>query len=238
MLHHFPPLLHSPARFPSQAGHGIHNQRGAVLPHMRSCLLHSQLGIICSARHMADRSVLPSCHIYVAGCPSCHPAMWRMAGGACVAFVLSCAGDGCQGHLCFDCVSKAVFPGNRSSQDGAHCPHCRRVVDSYSYAFFAAHTNVSALQDKLAASDAELKRLNKSLTTAKAQAEESTQRLKDWCAWAAATKAAIQAMPSSAIPPHVRASAGSQPDAETAPRSRSPRSSVRVSGVMYSEYNG
>ena len=151
-------------------------------------------------------------------------------------FTLSCAAVGCQGHLCFDCLQKAVFPGNRSSQDGATCPHCRRAVDSYSYAFFAAHKNVSALQDKLTASDADVKRLTKSLATAKAQADEATQRLQDWCAWATATKGAIQAMPSSAIPPHVRAFSGPQPDSEAA-RSRSPRS-VRVSGVMYSEYNG
>ena len=137
-------------------------------------------------------------------------------------FVLSCAADGCQGHLCFDCVQKAVFPGNQTAQDDSKCPHCRRVVDSYSYAFFAAHKNVSTLQDKLSASDAEVKRLTKSLATAKAQAEESTHRLKDWCQWATATKSAIQAMPSSATPPHVRAFAGTQPDSETR-RSRSPR---------------
>jgi hypothetical protein len=130
-------------------------------------------------------------------------------------FTLSCAAEGCQGNLCFDCLQKAVFPGNRSS-DGSNCPHCRRAVDSYSYAFFASHKNVSALQDKLSASDAEVKRLTKSLATAKAQAEDSMNRLKDWCQWATATKSAIQAMPSSATPPRARSFA-------SPPRSRSPR---------------
>ena len=159
-------------------------------------------------------------------------------------FVLSCAAEGCQGHLCFDCLQKAVFSGNRSSQDGATCPHCRRAVDSYSYLCFAAHKNVSTLQDKLSASDAEVKRLTKSLATAKAQAEESTMRLKDWCQWATATKSAIQAMPSSATPPHVRAFAGPQPDSETG-RSRSPRrSQVQLARLEFApqarvpEYDG
>ena len=140
-------------------------------------------------------------------------------------FALSCSADGCQGHLCYECVQKAVFPGNRSSQDGATCPHCRRAVDSYSYLCFAAHKNVSTLQDKLSASDAEVKRLKKSLATAKAQAEESANRLQDWCEWAISTKSAIQGMPSSATP-HVRF-AGPQPDTETG-RSRSPRRSQQV----------
>ena len=97
-------------------------------------------------------------------------------------------------------------------------------MDSYSYAFFAAHKTVSVLQDKLSAADTEVNRLTKILATSKAQAEESTNRLKDWCLWATAAKSAIQAMPSSANPPHVRAFASPQPDAETA-RSRSPRRS-------------
>jgi hypothetical protein len=149
-------------------------------------------------------------------CPICD-VVYSTANSA---FVLSCSADGCQGHLCFDCLQKACFSGTRSSQDGGGlCPHCRRAVDSYSYAFFAAHKNVSALQDKLSASDAEVKRLTKSLATAKAQAEESTSRLKDWCQWGTATKSAIQAMPSSATPPQSRTFASPQPGS----RSRSPR---------------
>ena len=136
-------------------------------------------------------------------------------------FVLSCAAEGCQGHLCFECVQKAVFPGNRSS-DGSTCPHCRRVVNSYSYAFFASHKNVSVLQDKLSASEAEVKLLTKQLANAKAQAEESTSRLQKWSQWAVAIKSAILTMPSSATPPHARTFSSTQPDSEMA-RSRSPR---------------
>ena len=99
-------------------------------------------------------------------------------------------------------------------------------MNSYSYAFFAAHKNVSALQDKLSASEAEVKRLTKRLATAKAQAEESTSRLQEWCQWATATKSAfastIQTMPSSATPPHARAFVSTPPDSEMT-RSRGPR---------------
>lgn len=169
-------------------------------------------------------------------CPICD-VLYSTANSA---FVLSCAKDGCQGHLCFECLQRAVFPGNRSSQDATTCPHCRRAVLGYSYAFFAAHKNVSALQDKLTASEAEVGRLTKSLATARTQAEEATRRLNDWCRWATAAKSALQAMPSSATPPHVRAVVSPQPDSEAA-RSRSPRS-VRPSGALYSseyvEYNG
>jgi hypothetical protein len=171
---------------------------------------------------------------FVANEELCCPICDVLYSTASSAFVLSCAKDGCQGHLCFECLQRAVFPGNRSSQDATTCPHCRRAVLGYSYAFFAAHKNVSALQDKLTASEAEMGRLTKSLATARAQAEEATHRLTDWCRWATAAKSALQAMPSSATPPHVRAVVSPHPDSEAA-RSRSPRS-VRPSGVLYSEY--
>ena len=137
-------------------------------------------------------------------------------------FALSCAAEGCQGHMCFDCLQKAVFPGNRSSEDGASCPHCRRAVNSYSYLCFAAHKNVSTLQDQLTASDAKVQRLTRRLETAKAQAEETTTRLVGWCKWATATRSAIQSMPSSADPPHFRDIAPVRVDLERR-RSRSPR---------------
>ena len=89
--------------------------------------------------------------------------------------------------------------------------------------------------------DEKNKRLTRNLATAKAQADESSQRLRDWCQWATATKSAIQGMPSSAIPPHVRPIPPGQPDSDAA-RSRSPRQMVRPAGVMYgdsyAEYNG
>ena len=148
------------------------------------------------------------------------------------AFSLSCAAQGCQGHLCFDCLQKAVFPGNRISLDDTKCPHCRRVVDSYSYAFFAAHSHVSSLQDRLSASDVEVKRLTKSLATTKAQAAESMHRLQEWCEWATATKSAMQAMPSSATPPHTRAFAGPR-QADSEARSRSPRQQVQLARLEF-----
>ena len=109
---------------------------------------------------------------------------------------------------------------------------------------FQALKNVDALQTKIETSSAEVTRLTKNLATAKAQADESSQRLKDGCQWATATKSAIQAMPSSAMPPHVRPLGplpSGQADSDTA-RSRSPRQVVRPAGVMYgdsyTEYNG
>ena len=151
------------------------------------------------------------------------------------AFVLSCADDGCKGHLCFDCMQKAVFPGNAQEKT---CPHCRRSVATYSYAFFGTHKSVSQLQDKVAMAEVEVNRLTKRLAAAKADAEQFSSRLVDWCRWGTAAKAALGNMPSSATPPHVRggAAASAQPEPEAA-RSRSPRS-VRPSGVLYPEYNG
>ena len=168
-------------------------------------------------------------------CPICD-TIYATANSA---FVLSCADDGCKGHLCFDCLQKAVFPGNAQEKT---CPHCRRSVASYSYAFFGTHKSVSQLQDKVGMAEIEVNRLKKTLAAAKNEAEQASSRLVDWCRWGTAAKAALGNMPSSAAPPHVRgaaagaAAAGVQPEPEAA-RSRSPRQ-VRPSGVLYPEYNG
>ena len=165
-------------------------------------------------------------------CPICD-TLYATANSA---FVLSCADDGCKGHLCFDCMQKAVFPGNAQEKT---CPHCRRSVATYSYAFFGTHKSVSQLQDKVAMAEVEVNRLTKRLAASKADAEQFSSRLVDWCRWGTAAKAALGNMPSSATPPHVRggASAGTQPEQPEAARSRSPRQ-VRPSGVLYPEYNG
>ena len=76
-------------------------------------------------------------------------------------FMLSCAKDGCMGHLCFDCLQKACFSGTRSSQDPSTCPHCRRQVNSYSYAVFSALKTVDALQTKIQTSSTEVTRLTR-----------------------------------------------------------------------------
>ena len=164
-------------------------------------------------------------------CPICD-TLYATANSA---FVLSCADDGCKGHLCFDCMQKAVFPGNAQEKT---CPHCRRSVATYSYAFFGTHKSVSQLQDKVAMAEVEVNRLTKRLAASKADAEQFSSRLVDWCRWGTAAKAALGNMPSFAMPPHVRggAAASAQPEPEAA-RSRSPRS-VRPSGVLYPEYNG
>ena len=132
-------------------------------------------------------------------------------------------------------ADKAVFPGNAQQKV---CPHCRRSVATYSYAFFGTHKCVSQLQDKVGMAEIELGRLKKTLAAAKNEAEQASSRLVDWCRWGTAAKAALGNMPSSATPPHVRggAAAGAQPEPEAA-RSRSPRQ-VRPSGVLYTEYSG
>ena len=170
---------------------------------------------------------------FVANEDLCCPICDTVYATANSAFVLTCSDEGCKGHLCFDCLQLAVFPGN-STQDRM-CPHCRRTVQGYSYAFFGTHKSVSALQDKLSSADAEASRLRKRLATAKAEAEQSTSRLNEWCVWATAAKSALLAMPSSATPPHVRVVVSGPPESE-AGRSRSPRQ-VRPSGV-FPEYNG
>ena len=181
-------------------------------------------------------SLIPLCLMsFSANDELCCPICDTLYATANSAFVLSCADDGCKGHLCFDCLQKAVFPGN--AQDKT-CPHCRRSVATYSYAFFGTHKSVSQLQDKVAMAEVEVNRLTKRLAAAKADAEQFSSRLVDWCRWGTAAKAALGNMPSFAMPPHVRggAAASAQPEPEAA-RSRSPRQ-VRPSGVLYPEYNG
>ena len=136
------------------------------------------------------------------------------------AFALNCADEGCKAHTCFDCLQKAVF-SDSGNQDKL-CPHCRRPVHSYSYAFFSVRQDVKALGVQLAAADAEATRLKSRLAMAKSKADRTIQRLDDWRTWAAASKNALLAMPSAASLSHV-----------VNPRSRSRSPSVR-----YVEYTG
>ena len=209
--------------------------------HMFTRIPFSMLFVfVCTARSVSQAlprpSLIPLCLMSFSAndelfCPICD-TIYATANSA---FVLSCADDGCKGHLCFDCLQKAVFPGN--AQDKT-CPHCRRAVATYSYAFFTTHKSVSQLQDKVGMAEIEVNRLTKRLAAAKADAEQASSRRVDWCRWGTAAKAALGNMPSFAMPPHVRggAAASAQPEPEAA-RSRSPRS-VRPSGVLYPEYNG
>ena len=121
--------------------------------------------------------------------------------------------------MCYDCVQQTVFPGNGA--DAETCPHCRRPVDAYSYAFFAAHKNVSSLQDRLSSLNAEVSGLKKSLAAANAEAEDANVRVDEWKRWAWVAKGKLASMPPSGAPlVHVRSEPGSE-----APRSRSPRRS-------------
>ena len=123
---------------------------------------------------------------------------------------------------------RGVFPGNSSGE--ATCPHCRRVVVGYTYAFFATHRSVSELQDKFSQLEAKVNRMNKNIALAKADSEAATRRVDEWCRWATAAKASLQAMPPSSMPT-VHVVVAPHPESETARRSRS-RS--RIIG----EYNG
>ena len=136
------------------------------------------------------------------------------------AFALNCSDEGCKAHLCFDCMQKAVFAG--SGHQDKLCPHCRRPVHSYSYAFFSEHQNVKALREQLIAAEAEATHLKTRLAMSKCLAQRAAQRLDDWRKWAAESKNALLAMPSAAAPPRV---------VSPQPRSRSPR-------PRYVEYNG
>jgi len=136
------------------------------------------------------------------------------------AFALNCADEGCKAHTCFDCMQKAVFSGS-GNQDKL-CPHCRRPVHSYSYAFFSVCQDMKALREQLAAADAEATHLKSRLAMSKLKADRAAQRLDDWRTWATASKNALLAMPSAATLPHV---------VSPRPRSRSPP-------VRYVEYNG
>ena len=117
-------------------------------------------------------------------------------------------------------MQKAVF-SDSGNQDKL-CPHCRRPVHSYSYAFFSVRQDVKALEVQLAAADAEETRLKSRLAMAKSKADRTIQRLDDWRTWATSSKTALLAMPSAASLSHV-----------VNPRSRSRSPSVR-----YVEYTG
>ena len=121
--------------------------------------------------------------------------------------------------MCYDCIQKAVFPGNNGAQD-AICPHCRRAVSNYSYAFFSAFKTVAYLQERLSAVESEVGRTKKHLAVAKAEAKQATARVGEWSRWATAAKSSLQAMPPSSMQ-HVHVSVPSR-ESETA-RSRSPR---------------
>ena len=156
-------------------------------------------------------------------CPICE-GIYCSANSACV---LSCASEGCEGEMCFDCVQKSVFPGNNSS-NGASCPHCERVVLGYSYAFFAFYLNRSSMQDRLAALDAEVRDLKKQLAAAEAEAEDATCCVDEWRRWSTVARAKIAAMPPSG-PPHAHMVFGSGADSEA---TRSRRQSVRAARIV------
>ena len=182
----------------------------------------------CTAAYLASGRILTTGHMpFVANEDLCCPICENAYATANSAFSLDCSEQGCRGHLCFDCLQKSCFPGNSAADKT--CPHCRRAVKSYSYAFFAVQKQVTGLQDKLSAADAETSRLKKNLLIAKFDAQRAMERLDEWGAWATASKSALLAMPSSATLAVVLS-----PRA----RSRSPRRQVRPSGVMYAEYDG
>ena len=122
-----------------------------------------------------------------------------------------------------------MFPGNSSGE--ATCPHCRRVVIGYTYAFFATLKFVSELQDKVSQLEAKVNRMNKNIALTKADSEAATRRVDEWCRWATAAKASLQAMPPSSMP-SVHVVVGPHPESETT--ARRSRSRSRIVG----EYNG
>ena len=135
---------------------------------------------------------------------------------------------GCEAHLCYDCVMQIVFPGNRAMD--ASCPTCQRPVDAYSYAFFATHKHVSALQDTLSSLDAEVSGLKKSMMAASAEVEEAMARVDEWRRWATVAKGKLGSMPPSGMP-RVHVVAPPESRSESA-RSRSPMPVVRAARIV------
>ena len=157
-------------------------------------------------------------------CPICE-GIYRSANSACV---LSCVNQGCDCEMCFDCVHKSVFPGNKSN--GATCPRCERVVLGYSYAFFAFYRNRSSMQDRLAALDTEVRDLKKQLAAAEAEVDDATCCVDEWRRWSMVAKARMDAMPPSDHP-HAHTTFGSDANSE-AIRSRSRRQGVRAARIV------
>ena len=138
-------------------------------------------------------------------------------------------------------VRQAVFPGNGTQ---AICPHCRRAVSNYSYAYFATFKNVSSLQNQISDLQFEVGRTKKHLASAKAEAEQATARLREWSRWATTAKNSLQAMPPSSMP-NMHVSAPPQGAGPETARSRSPRRpQVQLTrlefapGIRTPEYDG
>ena len=74
-------------------------------------------------------------------CPICQKAY--ATANHCLS--LSCAGEGCRGHLCHDCVHEAVFTGVNE----ARCPYCRRCVSGYHFALFPLMKTLNSVQARL-----------------------------------------------------------------------------------------
>ena len=87
---------------------------------------------------------------------------------------------------------RGVFPGN--AHGDATCPHCRRTVTGYTYAFFATYKSVSELQDKIGVLENQVSRMKKNVALVKADNEAATRRVDEWCQWATAAKSSLQAL--------------------------------------------
>jgi len=141
-------------------------------------------------------------------------------------FSFDCATEhGCRGHLCWTCLQKSTLSGMSAEP---RCPHCRREVRKYTYAYFARHCRFDTLQDRADRADklqAELNQQKYLMIAVSSERDMLRERLSQWRAWSSATRSALMSMPSSSA--HVSASARAE-------RSRSPPPVHRFEG----EYTG
>ena len=130
------------------------------------------------------------------------------------AFTLSCAEEGCRGHMCWECIQKAVF----SNMHDQKCPHCRRSVTSYTYALFSNCKLIASLEEKLSSAQADLGALKRNIVFANGERDMLMDRINQWRDWSLASKAILLNMPPSAQPARsVRLDRSRSPPATRAP---------------------
>ncbi len=102
---------------------------------------------------------------------------------------LSCAGDGCRGHLCHDCMQEAVFTGVNE----ARCPYCRRCVSGYQFAIFPLMKTLKSVQARLDEVETDARDSKRVLNDRLEHANSQLDEVVDTLAQAATEKATVSA---------------------------------------------
>ncbi len=102
---------------------------------------------------------------------------------------LSCATEGCRGHLCHDCVHEAVFTGVNE----ARCPFCRRCVSGYQFALFPLMKKLTSVQTRLDEAETDARESKRALNDRLEHANRNLIEVMDSLAQTVTEKANISA---------------------------------------------